>query len=562
MHHSDKAEAAPQCDSIYTESFMAEVTSILCPVCYKPNAPTAKYCSYCGSNIILNDDIPSDDRRYFITRIIKQGGQGSVYEGVDQNGNVYAIKEMHDQFLDDKERDDATRRFNAEAEILTNLRHPGIPCIYSHFTDQGKHYLTMDLIRGHDLETIIEQRGVIPENEVLTWGMQTCDVLDYLHGEGVIYRDMKPSNIMIEDATGQVKLVDFGIAKIFNPTLARGTQIGTPGYAPPEQYQGLATPASDIYALAATLHHLLTGRDPTEQPPFSFPPARDINPNVSRRTSDALQQALKMKPEERVPTVKEFRSLIRPLSGALPSQARVAPASGSLPPESEAAARNRTAMSPPVAGTGAPTFTLPPSPGPVSKSGGQPAPTAPPVPAVPSPAPSVRPPAPLPPVPPVTTAPAGRRTAQPAPQPQPQRRGCINRGCCSSLLLLLVLVIGGGGVGYYLFPSYWPAVQAWFEAQVAPLLQPTEPTQPALAPASQVELEVEVQVPAGADDATILSALREQYRQEISQNYPGAVISPNIPITTIGSWEQIGEENGQAIYQATMLGFVALPQGP
>lgn len=233
---------------------------ILCPSCYQPNARKAYICAYCRHDLTLNNDQPSDHLRYWLTRVIKSGGQGAVYEGIDQHGKTYAIKEMLDRFDDPRERNEAVMRFNSEAELLQQLTHPRIPRVYSHFTDEGRHYLTMDFVHGTDLDTLLERNPQgFPEAQVLEWAMQISDVLGYLHDKGLIYRDVKPSNIMVEQ-DGGIKLVDFGIAKVFTPT-QRGTQIGTPGYAPPEQYQGLATPQSDIYALAATLHHLLTGRD-------------------------------------------------------------------------------------------------------------------------------------------------------------------------------------------------------------------------------------------------------------------------------------------------------------
>src|SRR5207249_7777243 len=128
---------------------------------------------------------------------------------------------------------------------------------------------------------------------------------------------------------------DFGIAKVFQRA-ERGTQIGTPGYAPPEQYQGIATPESDIYALGATLHHLLTGRDPRDEPPFSFPPVYGLNPSVSKRTSDAILRALQMKPEDRYRSVAEFRAALRP-QPVQPPQVRVAPPTQVLPVQPQVA---------------------------------------------------------------------------------------------------------------------------------------------------------------------------------------------------------------------------------
>ncbi|RRR78089.1 MAG: zinc-ribbon domain-containing protein [Candidatus Viridilinea halotolerans] len=304
----------------------AEATSILCPQCHKQNVPHARFCQYCGHDMILNNDAPSDERRYVITRVVKQGGQGAVYEGRDQAGRVYAIKEMLDRFNEARERAEALARFHAEAQLLQGFNHPSIPRVYSYFRDEGRHYLTMDFIYGDDLQELVERHGRLPEAQVLTWADQICAVLTYLHGKGLIYRDMKPSNVMIERSGGAIKLVDFGITTLFRGN-ERDSQVGTPGYAPPEQYQGLVTPQSDIYALGATLHHLLTGRDPTEQLPFSFPSAQQLEPSLSRRTNDALERALQKVPQNRFATMEDLRVALNAQRQPQPhpAQVRVAP---------------------------------------------------------------------------------------------------------------------------------------------------------------------------------------------------------------------------------------------
>ncbi len=514
---------------------MAAVITILCPICHKENErrPNARFCKHCGHDIILNNDSPSDHRRYYITRVIKQGGQGAVYEGIDAEGRVYAIKEMLDRFTNQKERDEALGRFNSEANLLQGLSHPRIPRVYSHFADEGRHYLTMDFVRGEDLEQIVQREGVLPEAKVLEWADQICDVLGYLHSRGLIYRDMKPSNVMIEQATGMVKLIDFGITRIFKPT-ERGTQIGTPGYAPPEQYQGFATPASDIYALAATLHHLLTGRDPTEEAPFSFPPARNVNVHVSRRTSDALEQALQMKPENRFGTVAEFRAMLRPLAAAQATQVRVAPQTVALP----GAARPAAAPPPRPAGNGRVAQAAPQRPAP-------PAPVARPAPAPPS--------APARPARTPSTPPAGSR----------RRRVWPGR-----LLALLIVLIGiavfiytqyPGVVRQYLpdlpsieqlIPSDLPSIE-----QIVPQVQPSS----AVPVTQQISLEVEVLLPSDADDATILNALRNEYESQIKAQYGSEAMVNLMTVSPVGSWTQEIEDNGQVSYQATMQGFVQRP---
>ena len=281
---------------------MAQMRHILCPSCHRSNIPRARYCQYCGHDMILNNDGP----RYYITRVLKTGGQGAVYETVDDKGHVYAVKELIDRSVDPRERAEAITRFEHEAEILEHLDHPQIPRVHTSFKDEGRYYLAMDFVRGEDLEQILDREKIMPEDEVFALAEQICDVLEYLHTSGLIYRDMKPSNVMVDRQHNSVKLVDFGITKVLQRSQEHG-DYGTPGYAPPEQYQGLTTVESDIYALGATLHHALTGRDPREEKPFTFPPVRELKPNISSRTAGAIDQALQWQPEDRYRSVVAFR---------------------------------------------------------------------------------------------------------------------------------------------------------------------------------------------------------------------------------------------------------------
>ncbi|WP_322489954.1 serine/threonine-protein kinase [Chloroflexus sp.] len=490
-----------------TRSDMAEVTEILCPICHKPNLRRARFCQHCGHDVVLNNDQPTDHRRYVITRIIKRGGQGAVYEGIDQDGNVYAIKEMLDRFADPNERAEAVARFNAEAELLQQLRHPRTPRVYSHFTDEGRHYLTMDFIRGEDLEQIIEREGRIDEQRVLRWADEICDVLGYLHGRGLIYRDMKPSNVMIEPS-GDVKLIDFGIAKVFKPT-ERGTQIGTPGYAPPEQYQGLATPQSDIYALAATLHHLLTGRDPTKEMPFSFSPARALVPEISERTSAALEKALQKVAKDRFATIDEFRAALIPRVQPQPAQVRVAPPAAVPVPA-------RPAAPPPTPATRPVTPPAPPPTRPAS-----------PPPAIPS---------------------------MPVASPQPVRRPI---GQMIAALFLL------GLIALTLLSAYVVATRpAWAEPFIAPILDGSSQPAPLTGQLQTIEYELEVTVPAGSDDQAVREAFRQVYREQVQREYgANAQINPNVPISYVGQPVQVGEANEQVTYRVRLTGQVWVP-GP
>ncbi len=232
---------------------------------------------------------------------------GSVYRARDLHFpnviKLVAVKEMINQARDPLVRQTVVQNFEREANILVTLNHPSIPKIFDYFSHEERSYLVLEYINGKDLEAILnESEGPISEDKVISWAIEICDVLEYLHNhkpEPIIFRDMKPSNVMINQQ-GHVVLVDFGIAKMFREG-QKGTMIGTEGYSPPEQYRGEASPLADIYALGATLHHLLTKRDPRMEPPFSFAerPIRQINPAVSVELETVIQTALKYNPQER-----------------------------------------------------------------------------------------------------------------------------------------------------------------------------------------------------------------------------------------------------------------------
>ncbi len=182
-------------------------------------------------------------------------------------------------------------------QTLAALSHPNIPQISDFFTESNRHFAVQEYVTGQDLQKAIDtaqQPGQppqgLPEKQVLGWTSQVLSVLDYLEQQNpqVIHRDIKPANIVV-DANNRVRVVDFGIASHkfrpgSHPSAGQqvSTALGTPGYAPKEQFTGQETPLSDIYALGATMHHLLTGRDPTKvQPLWQYPPVRALSPRVS-----------------------------------------------------------------------------------------------------------------------------------------------------------------------------------------------------------------------------------------------------------------------------------------
>jgi outer membrane protein assembly factor BamB/tRNA A-37 threonylcarbamoyl transferase component Bud32 len=256
--------------------------------------------------------------RYVIQEVVGIGGMGSVYRARDLHFpnvvKLVAVKEMINQAPDPLIRATIVQNFEREANILATLSHPSIPRIYDYFSEESRSYLVLEFIHGRDLEQIINDTpGFLSEEQVLAWAIQLCDVLSFLHAhqpDPIIFRDMKPSNVMVNQAN-HIILVDFGIAKPFQ-TGQKGTMIGTEGYSPPEQYRGEATTLADIYALGATIHHALTRRDPRIEPPFSFSerPVRKINPAVSIELEAVINTALQYNAKDRFPTIEAMRDAL------------------------------------------------------------------------------------------------------------------------------------------------------------------------------------------------------------------------------------------------------------
>lgn len=211
--------------------------------------------------------------RYRIVQALGKGGFGAVYKAVDtrfQGQRVVAIKEMSDAQLSQSERAKALEDFRHEANLLVQLNHPYLPNVSDFFEEVGKAYLVMEFVEGVTLEKKQEQAGgPLDEPLVMGWALQLCTALHYLHTRPhpIIFRDMKPSNVMVTDE-GEIKLIDFGIARMFKASATKDTTLlGSEGYAPLEQYgRGQSDARSDIYALGATLYDLLTKEVPADAP--------------------------------------------------------------------------------------------------------------------------------------------------------------------------------------------------------------------------------------------------------------------------------------------------------
>jgi serine/threonine-protein kinase len=238
----------------------------------------------------------------------------------------------------------AQEQFHREASILARLDHPNLPKVSDYFTENDREYLVMDFVAGRDLREILAdalaENRLLDERQVLKWAAQLCDALQYLHSQEppVLHRDIKPSNIKLTPG-GLIKLVDFGLVKLMAPDDSRTVTVlqgrGTVAYTPLEQYggdTGHTDARSDLYALGATLFHLLTGQPPLDAKrrflrPADFRKPRDLNPKVSPRVERALLDAIAMHPDDRPKSVADFQELLlsstplpEPLSHLVPTE--------------------------------------------------------------------------------------------------------------------------------------------------------------------------------------------------------------------------------------------------
>ena len=261
--------------------------------------------------------------RYEIVRRIGGGGMGAVYLARDRNlgDQPRAVKEMIQSNIDESQHEKAINDFKRESMLLASLEHPSIPTIYDYFYDEdaGRFYLVMKYISGGDFLARLRNApgGRIDEKTVADWACQVADVLEYLHRRPtpIIYRDLKPANLMIDGASGRVMLIDFGIARWVTTQEKGVTAVGTMGYAPPELFSGKVEPRSDIYSLGATMFHLLTGSDPQDNPLLIFdfnknPRPRQLAPSLSNEMEAILMRAVGYKPEDRFRSAAELRDTL------------------------------------------------------------------------------------------------------------------------------------------------------------------------------------------------------------------------------------------------------------
>ncbi len=248
------------------------------------------------------------DGKYRILRKCGQGGMSVVYMAVNERANkTWAIKEVRKDGVQDFEV--VKQGLIMETDLLKRLQHPHLPCIVDVIDQEGTFLIVMDYIEGQTLGDVLDQEGPQSQERVLDWARQLCDVLCYLHSRrpAIIYRDMKPSNVMLKP-DGNVVLLDFGTAREYKETKAGDTRcLGTRGYAAPEQYggQGQTDARTDLFCLGAAMYHLLTGHNPSE-PPYEMYPIRHWRPELSSGLEEIILTCTQSNPDYRYQSGEEL----------------------------------------------------------------------------------------------------------------------------------------------------------------------------------------------------------------------------------------------------------------
>lgn len=319
------------------------MSTISCPDCGATNSSKDTFCDKCGAPISAGTDVQPSGAgglirqgplpsgtvlragRYTIQRHLAQGGMGSIYLAHDAaTAQSCVIKEMLPK-TDPAERAEAEQAFAQEAATLAELNHAHIVTVWDYFSEHGNHYLTEEFIGGGDLAAVIRRPEALGEARLLDIAIQIADAFHYIHtyhhvapaGSSctgpIIYRDMKPANVMVR-GDGRIVVADFGIVRLFKPGKKRDTiNLGTQGYAAPEMISNVQSDErSDIYTLGATLHELLTKRDPANNVNH-FLPLRQFRPDISPELERIVMRMLDDVPAQRYQTAAELLNDLRTL---------------------------------------------------------------------------------------------------------------------------------------------------------------------------------------------------------------------------------------------------------
>lgn len=251
--------------------------------------------------------------KYEIIRVIGRGGMSVVYLAMDISLNKqWAIKAV-DKTSDEYKANESQSDILSEAAMMKDLDHPALPRIVDIIEERDVIYVVMDYIEGESLSKFLSLYGPVKQDMVVDWALQLCDVLSYLHHRDppIIYRDMKPANIMMRP-DGRVKVIDFGIARKYKKENIEDTvSLGTKGYAAPEQFSGhgQTDQRTDIYNLGVTIYQLLTGKNPAE-PPYRILPITKVNANLSGGLEKIIEKATQRDPDKRYQSAEEMADAI------------------------------------------------------------------------------------------------------------------------------------------------------------------------------------------------------------------------------------------------------------
>jgi len=277
------------------------------------NPPNNLFCIHCGQPISVQKQI----RHYQVLRTLGQGGMGTTYLAWDQAGitgsrqpQLLVLKEMN---ADMAKIAKAQELFEREAHTLKALNHAGIPKYYDFFVEAGKKYLAMELVNGQDLEKRILNTGPVTQLQAITWMIQTCDVLDYIHKQypPLIHRDIKPANLIVRSLDNRIVVLDFGAVKEIGT--APGTRIGAEGYCAPEQERGQPLTQSDLYAIGPTLIFLLTSESPFKfyrQQGQHYRFQLENIPTITPQLRRVIERVTEPFPSERYPTAKALAAAL------------------------------------------------------------------------------------------------------------------------------------------------------------------------------------------------------------------------------------------------------------
>ncbi|WP_421657206.1 protein kinase domain-containing protein [Leptothermofonsia sp. ETS-13] len=286
------------------------------PVCtHEGNTPENLFCIHCGQPVKVQQTI----RQYQVLRVLGRGGMGTTYlvwnpsvtsPSGHLQGGVQVLKEMN---ADMARIPKAQELFEREANTLKALNHPGIPRFYDFFIEDGKKYLVMELLHGKDMEKWVRHRGPVGEEQAVTWMIQTCEVLEYLHDREVpiIHRDIKPGNLLVQTVSNRVVVLDFGAVKAVG--MPSRTRIGAEGYSAPEQTLGRPMTQSDLYAVGASLIYLLTADSPIRyykkrNQGYGF--ALERIPAMSPALRTVVERVTQYRPSDRYQTARELANAL------------------------------------------------------------------------------------------------------------------------------------------------------------------------------------------------------------------------------------------------------------